>query len=241
MEIVIDFFKTNEFIWLVYMLVNYLFIIFAYRKWGKLGLMMFIPLSIIIANIQVSKLIVLFGINTTMGNIAYGGIFLIDDILSENYGKKYANTVVAIGFFTMIFITIVMNLAVTIVPAVNDTAQVSLQRIFSPLLRLTIASLSAYAISTYTDMYLYQLVRKIFPSFKNIWIRNNLSTVVSQIVDSVIFTLVAFLGEYDFDIIISIMFSAYVLKLIISFVDTPFVYIAALWKKNNKIREIEEI
>ncbi|WP_067143318.1 queuosine precursor transporter [Oceanivirga salmonicida] len=236
----IEIFGRNEFIWLIYILVNYCFMLFAYRKWGKLGIMMFIPLSIVIANIQVNKLIVLFGVEATMGNIAYGGIFLIEDILSENYGKKYAKTVVAIGFLTMVFTTIVMNLAILISPSEADTAQNAIKALFSPLLRLTVASLMAYTISTYLDIHLYQLIRKIFPSFKNIWIRNNLSTIISQIVDSVIFTLVAFVGIYDTNILISIMFSTYFLKLIISIADTPFVYIAAWWKKKGIIKEVDD-
>lgn len=235
-----DIFGNNELIWLGYILINYIFMLFAYKKWGKLGIMMFIPLSIVIANIQVNKLVVLFGVSATLGNIAYGGIFLIEDILAENYGKKYAKTVIAIGFLTMVFTTVVMNLAILITPSSEDTAQNALETLFSPLFRLTIASLLAYSVSTYADMNLYQLIKKIIPNFKNIWIRSNLSTIISQVVDSVIFTFVAFAGVYELDTLLSIMFSTYFMKLIISAADTPFVYMAAWWKKNGQIKEVNE-
>lgn len=231
----------NEFIWLIYVLVNYIFILFAYKKWGKLGLMMFVPLSVIIANIQVNKLIILFGIDATMGNIAYASISTIEDILSENYGKKYAKTVVSIGFMTMVFTTLVMNIAILMQPASYDEIQPSLVALFNPLFRLTIASLTAYVISTYLDIYLYQAIRKVYPSFKNIWIRNNLSTFISQLLDSIVFTTIAFLGKYDFSVLIQIVVSTYLIKVIVSVLDTPFVYIAAWWKKNNKVKEVDEL
>ncbi len=235
-----DIFGKNELIWLAYIFINYSFILFAYKKWGKLGVMMFVPLSIVLANIQVNKLVVLFGVDATLGNIAYGGIFLIEDILAENYGKKYAKTVIALGFLTMVFTTVVMNLALLIAPASEDMAQGAIATLFSPLFRLTCASLLAYSVATYLDIHLYQFIKKLLPSFKNIWIRSNLSTIASQIVDSVIFTCVAFVGVYDTPILLGIMFSTYFMKLIISAADTPFVYMAAWWKNNGKIKEIDE-
>ncbi len=234
-----DIFTNNELIWIIYIFINYLFILFAYKKWGKLGILVFIPLCIVIANIQVNKLVVLFGASATLGNIAYGGIFLIEDILAENYGKQYAKTIISIGFLTMVFTTLVMNLAILITPASADMAQDAIKTLFTPMFRLTIASLLAYSVSTYVDMNLYQFIKNFSPSFKNIWIRNNLSTLISQIVDGVIFTLIAFLGVYDTKTMLSIMFSTYFMKLIISAADTPFVYMATWWKKNGKIKEID--
>jgi len=233
-----NIFTINELLWLFYIIINYTFVLFAYKKWGKLGLLIFIPLAIVMANIQVNKLMVLFGVETTMGNIAYGSIFLIEDILSENYGKKYAKHVISIGFATMIFTTIIMNIAIMINASANDTAQVHLYALFKPFYRLTFASLLAYGVSAFIDIYSYQMIRNIWPSFKNIWIRNNLSTIFSQIIDNIIFTVVAFAGVFEFKILISIMFSTYFLKLIISTLDTPFVYVAAWWKKKGKIEEI---
>lgn len=229
----------NELIWLCYIVVNYGFILYAYKKWGKIGLMLFIPLSIVIANIQVNKFINLFGINATMGNIAYGGIFLVADILSENYGKKYAKHIVGMGFLTMIFTTIIMNICLKITPTPIDTLQPHLEVLFTPLLRLTFASLVAYVFSSFLDVYLYQVIRKIFPSFSSIWLRNNLSTIVSQLVDSVTFTVIAFIGVVSTPVLFEFIISTYVLKFIVALCDTPFVYIAAYWKKNGKIKELD--
>lgn len=230
----------NEILWIVYIFINFSFVLFAYKKLGKIGVLIFIPLSIVVANIQVNKLMYLFGVETTMGNIAYGGIFLIEDILSENYGKKLAKTGVFMGFFTMLFMTIVMNLAIYINPSINDTANPHLIALFKPLYRLSFASLIAYISSSFLDIYLYQFIKKFFPKFSDLWIRNNLSTLISQILDNIIFTIIAFAGVYNTSTLISIMFSTYFLKIIISICDTPFVYLATYWKKNGLIKEFDE-
>ena len=239
-------FGINEIIWLGYLLFNYTAILLAYRYWGKVGLLIFIPLSVVLANIQVLKMMTLFGIDTTMGNIAFGGVFLVSDILSEIEGKKYARKIVSIGFVTMIFTTIVMNWAIAVKPATEDIFQSHLIAIFGmnvtelSVVRITIASLMAFAVSQLFDVWAYQFIRKWRPDYKDIWIRNNLSTIVGQVIDNSVFTILAFVGVYGIEELFIIAFSTYFLELFISVMDTPFVYIAALWKKQGKIKELEE-
>ena len=236
----------NEIIWLGYLVFNYTAILLAYRYWGKVGLLIFVPLSVVLANIQVLKMMTLFGIDTTMGNIAFGGVFLVSDILSEIEGKKYARKIVSIGFVTMIFTTIVMNWAIAVKPATIDTFQTHLIAIFGmnvaelSVVRVTVASLMAFAVSQLFDVWAYQFIRKWKPDYKDIWIRNNLSTIVGQVIDNSVFTLLAFAGVYGVKELFIIAFSTYFLELFISVMDTPFVYIAALWKKQGKIKELEE-
>lgn len=238
-------FGTNELIWLGYLLFNYTFILLAYRYWGKVGLLLFVPLSVVLANIQVLKMMTLFGIETTMGNIALGGVFLVSDILSEIEGKKYAKKLVSMGFVTMIFTMIVMNWAIAVKPASIDTFQQHLIAIFGmkitelSVVRVAIASMTAFVISQLFDIWAYQIIRRWKPDYKDIWIRNNLSTVVGQIIDNSLFTVLAFAGAYSVKELFIIAFSTYFLELFISVMDTPFVYLAALWKKQGKIKEID--
>ena len=239
-------FGINEIIWLGYLIFNYSAILLAYRYWGKVGLLIFVPLSVVLANIQVLKMMHLFGIDTTMGNIAFGGVFLVSDILSEIEGKKYARKIVGIGFVTMIFTTIVMNWAIAVKPATIDTFQPHLVAIFGmeitelSVVRITVASLAAFAVSQLFDVWAYQFIRKWKPDYKDIWIRNNLNTFIGQVIDNSLFTILAFGGVYGVKELFVIAFSTYFLELFISVMDTPFVYIAALWKKQGKIKELEE-
>ena len=81
---------------------------------------MWIPVSVIAANIQVIQTVKLFGMAATLGNIVYATSFLITDILSENYGKQEAKKAVWLGFYSLIAVTILMNMALLFRPLEGD-------------------------------------------------------------------------------------------------------------------------
>ncbi|MCD6395968.1 MAG: queuosine precursor transporter [Spirochaetaceae bacterium] len=219
----------NELLWLAMLLVNFGAILFSYRLWGKAGLYLWIPIAVIVANIQVTKTIELFGLTATLGNIVYATSFLVTDILSENYGKKDAARAVGMGFFSLIIMTVLMNLALYFIPDSSDFAQGSLSSIFSLMPRIALGSLAAYGFSQLHDIWAYDLWRRRFPSKKFIWLRNNFSTMVSQLLDTLIFTLIAFWGVFETSVLIDIMLSTYVLKWVVALLDTPFLYVARNW------------
>ncbi|MGQ8337155.1 queuosine precursor transporter [Sunxiuqinia sp. A32] len=228
----------NEILWLVMLLANFLLIIAAYRLFGKLGLIMWIPISVIVANIQVIQTIELFGLVATLGNIVYASSFLVTDILSENYGKHEAKKAVWIGFFSLIAMTLVMNLALYFRPLAGDefatTTHDSLSTIFKLMPRIAIASLSAYIVSQRHDVWAYHFWRKRFPSEKQIWLRNNLSTMVSQLLDSIIFTLIAFWSVFENNVLWEVFITTYLLKWVVAAADTPFIYWAkSIFKKQR--------
>ncbi|MGL4307673.1 MAG: queuosine precursor transporter, partial [Cetobacterium sp.] len=78
----------NELLWFLLLVVNFGSIMYVYKQYGKLGLYVWVPISTILANIQVFLLVDLFGFSTALGNIMYAGGFLVTDILSENYSEK---------------------------------------------------------------------------------------------------------------------------------------------------------
>ncbi len=226
---------NNEWLWLVMLLVNFIAILVSYRIWGKLGLYIWIPISAIIANIQVTKTVNLFGFEATLGNIVYATSFLVTDILSENYGKKEAQRAVGIGFFSLIIMTLLMNLALYFNPAKSDFVQSSMQTIFSLMPRIAFGSLIAYGISQLHDIWAYDFWKRRFPAKNKIWIRNNLSTMVSQLIDSIVFTLIAFMGVFPTAVMIEIVITTYILKWVVAIADTPFIYVAKNWKDKNLI------
>jgi hypothetical protein len=203
----------------------------AYRFFGKAGLYSWMAIAAILANIQVLKTVELFGMVATLGNIIYGTSFLVTDILTENHSKEEAKKGVWIGFFSLISMTVIMTICLWFIPHESDFAQSSLATIFSIMPRIALASLVAYLISNFHDIWAYNFWRKKFAGFKNIWIRNNLSTITSQLIDSVIFSTIAFLGVFENDVFWQIFISTFVIKMIVALCDTPFVYIAAKWKK----------
>ncbi len=220
----------NELLWGAMLLINFSAILVSYRVWGKTGLYIWVPIAVMIANIQVTKTIHLFGLTATLGNIVYATSFLVTDILSENYGKKEAKRAVGIGFFALIVMTVLMNLALYFIPDESDFAQSSLQTIFSIMPRIALGSLTAYGLSQLHDIWAYDMWKRRFAEDKYLWMRNNFSTMVSQLIDTVVFTLIAFTGVFPWPVLVQIMITTYLLKWVVALLDTPFLYLAKRWK-----------
>ncbi len=192
-------------------------------------------MCVILANIQVMKLITLFGMTATLGNILYGTSFLATDILSENYGKKDANLAVHIGFFMLLMMVVVMKFAILFIPNPHDMAHEALSKIFGLTPRVAGASFCAYAFSQYHDVWMFHLLKGKTHD-KHLWLRNNVSTMVSQAIDTGIFVGVAFYGMYPTNVLLSLFLSTYVIKWIVALSDTWCVYLARKWFREGKIR-----
>jgi len=219
------------------LLANFLMILFFFRMFGKIGLFIWVPIACIVANIQVVKLVDLFGVSATLGNIVYASSFLVTDILSEIYGKKEAAKAVKAGFFSLLSMTVLMSLALKFTPSGDDFAQSSLATIFSIMPRIAGASLLAYLFSMFHDVWAYDFWYKRFPQDRMIWLRNNASTMVSQLLDSTIFTLLAFAGVYPSMVLWQIFWSTYLLKWAVAALDTPFLYLARHWHQKGIIAQ----
>jgi queuosine precursor transporter len=228
---------VNELYWLVMLIVNFAGILAAYRLLGKTGLYVWVALAAIIANIQVVKTVEIFGLQATLGNIVYAGSFLATDILSENHGKRDAGRAVGIGFFTLVVMTVLMNLALLFEPSAEDFSHEALTVIFSIMPRIAAASLCAYLVSQIHDIWAYNLWKRKLPTRRFLWIRNNASTLVSQLIDTAVFTVIAFAGVFSTGTVVQIGITTYVLKVLVAAADTPFLYLASRWFERGSIPE----
>jgi uncharacterized integral membrane protein (TIGR00697 family) len=166
----------------------------------------------------------------------YGSIFLATDILNENYGKKEARRGVWFGFIAFILMVVFMQIGLLFTAHESDFAQPLLEGLFGIMPRILLGSLVAYIISQHHDVWAFNFWKEKYKG-KYLWLRNNLSTLVSQLIDSVVFCLIAFLGVWDMNIWWQVLLTTYLFKLIVAVVDTPFIYIAKLFKKNVTRRE----
>ena len=228
----------NELLWILLMFIIFLFTIIAYRLFGKIGLYTWMAIALVIANMQVLKTVEMFGWVTALGNVIYGTTFLATDILSENYGKKDAKKAVYTGFFILIALTTIMQLTLYFIPHESDFASPALETIFGFMPRIVIASLTAYIVSQLHDVWAFAFWKNKFEG-KHLWLRNNFSTMTSQLVDNVVFTLIAFVGffglfgweqVFEWSIILQIFIVSYVMKFVVAVCDTPFMY----WAKKLK-------
>ena len=208
-----------------------------YKFFGKTGLFAWVAMSTVLANIQVTKTIEIIGLTATLGNSLYASTFLATDILNEKYGKKEAKKAVWLGFSSLFVMVIVMQFGLTFIPGESDFAHGSLETIFGLVPQIAIASMIAYLTSQHIHVIIFSAVRRIFPTDRQYWIRNNGSTLISQLLDTLIFTGIAFYGVYPFDIWLQIFISTYVLKFIVSVMDTPFGYLAK-WITPNDEKQV---
>ncbi len=234
-----EIFTSNEFLWLCFAIVNFIMITTAYKLFGKTGLYAWIAAGTVIANIQVTKSIDVFGVAATLGNIMYGTLFLATDALGEKYSKKDAFKGVMIGFFILLSTTIVMQIALLFTPNSDDFAQDSLTTIFGFMPRIALASLLAYIISQFIDVTLFDKIKKSLPSDKLLLIRNNGSTLISQLIDTSIFVPIAFIGVFDNKVVFEIFLTTYFIKVLVAFLDTPFVYLIKRIKPINLFNDKE--
>ena len=228
----------NELLGLVSLLFILSSVVLFLKAFGKAGLQAFVVMSIILCNIQVHKMISFAGLTFTLGNVLYGSIFLATDLLCELYGKREARRAVWLGFLAMVTTLFVMLFAVEF-EGIPDTAAKhdamkelfgSFDELFSVhksnFARTTVASLTAYLISQFHDVWAF-MFWKAKTRGRHLWIRNNASTMVSQLIDSAVFCTLAFAGAENVPtpLFFEIMLTTYLVKLAIAAMDTPFCYL----------------
>ncbi len=223
----------NLLVAIAFILVAFGAILLAYRLLGKVGLYAITPIVLIYANIQVNILVEIAGVTTTLGNVLYGCTFLITDILSEHHGKKAAHKAIIIGFFAQLLPIAFIYLTYQYTPSADDAAFPYFLGMFALVPRITLAGLAAFAVSQFIDVRIFHKLKAVTGG-KKLWLRNNLSTCTSQLIDTAIFTFGAFLGVFEFPILISILLTTYIFKLLISLADTPFVYLSGLIKPKEE-------
>ena len=214
----------NEILFTLQTLIILAITLITFRM-GKQYLIGWVAASIVLANIFVTKQMKLFGLDATGGNVLYASIFLATDLLNEHYSKEDAKDAVKIGFLAALLYLISSRFIVYYLPSENDSVHNGMQSIFAFAPRIIIASLLAYLISQFHDIWAYNFIREKTGQ-KLLWLRNNGSTWISQLIDSVIFSVVAFVGIFPFKVVFQIILSTYILKIFVALLDTPFMYMS---------------
>ena len=207
----------------------------AYRFFGKAGLYCMTVAATIMANIEVLIMVQAFGLAQTLGNVLFAVTFVITDILSDNDGKKAANRAVNLGIVTSLFFLIISQSWLLYKPAASDWASPAMHTLFANTPRIIAASLIVYAVSQKLDVWLYHkwwelTERKTGDHRRFLWVRNNGSTLISQLINSVLYNVLAFGGMYPTKVLITICLSTYVIYVVCALLDTPVVYISRVIK-----------
>ena len=243
-QAVADFFAANqELLWFTTVFIDLGCTVVLYRLFGKAGLQVAIALAILLANLQGPKLTVIFGLQTSLGVIFYSSIFFATDVLSENYGKEAANKAVRMGFAVSVIVLIMLSLALLYLPSTQPgTAafSASIHGAFETIVNFTprfiFGSLLAYFISQHFDVWAFHKIKSMTGD-RWLWLRNNGSTLSSQVVDTAIYSLVAWWGIVDLKTALALGATKYVFKVAIAAIDTVFIYWARYSFRRQAVAE----
>jgi uncharacterized integral membrane protein (TIGR00697 family) len=190
-----------------------------------------------------------YDFHQSVGILPYPLTFLITDILSEVYGRKRANQAVLAGFFASLFVIIVLLIADHAPAAswsVSENGGVdnkTFHLVFGTAWLAFLASMAAYLVAQYLDIRLFHFWRRLTHG-KHLWLRNNASTIASQVVDTglVLVLLAAFKqGGVNFDILPQLFLNGILFKMSVALLDTPFFYGAVFTMRRFFSQEIEAV
>lgn len=227
---------------LISVLMYFSVILVFFRLWGQTGLILFIVLAVIGANLQVLKISYFgyLGKPVALGTELFATAYLCTDLLSEHYGLKAARRGVYCGFAGMLLWTAITSFTLAFSPLTPEQAGTdyewalsthqNLSDIFTILPVFLVSGLTSYLVSQLADVYMYDFLYRKGP--KNwLWLRNNLSTIFSSLVDNIVFSTLAFVVLSDnpiglYTLVFTYILGTYVIRVGIALFDTPFIYLS---------------
>lgn len=158
------------------------------------------------------------------GILPYPLTFLVTDLISELYGQKKANLVVFAGFIASMFVLLFLWLGgqFNAIPDSLVTDQIY-DSVFRNAWRIIAASMTAYLFAQFIDVRIFHFWKKL-TNGKHLWLRNNASTVVSQLLDTILVIFILFFGVWGTDQIISAIIDGWLFKMLMALIDTPIIY-----------------
>ena len=207
--------------WIIVTLIIITIVALIAKKQGVEYLIGTFVAMILISNVLANKMVVFAYWVVPAGIIAYSVSFFITDIINEFYDRKKAQKAVWIGFLINIILVILVYIAIQWEPASFWKNQEQFKLILGNTWRIVLGSLVAYLISQNHDIWSFNFWKKK-TNGKYLWLRNNISTITSQILDTLVFVFIAFYGLFP---LTSLIIGLIIVKIIIALLDTPFIYL----------------
>ena len=193
--------------------------------------------ALVVCNLIANKFITIdLGFKTfviSAGVLPYPITFLITDILSEIYGKKKTARIIWAGFGASLFVLGVPLLAHQFTAIEGSTVDdETFNKVFGNSWRVIFASMTAYLCAQLIDVRIYHFWKEKTAG-KHLWLRNNFSTVFSQLVDTTLVVCVLFLGVRSHSEIIQFILDGWLFKILCAFIDTPLLYASTAFIRNK--------
>jgi queuosine precursor transporter len=166
------------------------------------------------------------------GSFAHAFTFPCTDAVAEVWGAKRARMMVYVGIAVYLLATLLLYIGVKLPPATGWEHNEAYRALFSGAPRIVAGSLVATVCAQLWDVYVFEWVKKkTGPRY--LWLRNNVSTLGSQLMDTSIFFIIAFYGVIPNDVLPKLILGSYLLKLLVALIDTPIVYLVVYWITGN--------
>lgn len=195
---------------------------------------------LILANILGVKLFSVGGYILPAAVIVYVLTYLVTDVIGEVYGKEMAQKTVKAGFITQVFAILFIFIAIKLPAASVFQLQPEFAEVLGGSFRVMIASLISYLVSQNLDVFIFHRLKAKHGNRK-LWLRNNLSTMGSQLMDTTIFITIAFYGIVPLPVLFGMIGTQYAFKFLVAVVDTPVAYALVKLSRKKKISIQENI
>lgn len=228
---------SQESLWIITVVYDLGLALLLYRFFGKYGLYVAVVLGIVLGNLQGGKVseLIIFGTayKVSMGAILYSGIYFATDVLNEKYGRAEANRAVMLGFCANIAVMVTLVLSVQFKPSEITGSALEVHNAISTLAyyspAFVIGSLAAYLVSQSFDVWFFNWLKQKTNGSK-LWLRNNLSTITSQLIDTMIYQITWVIAtDVDWSTAFVLALTKYVFKVLIAAIDTIFIYWVRKW------------
>ncbi|MBL8600614.1 MAG: queuosine precursor transporter [Myxococcales bacterium] len=191
--------------------------------------------SLITSNIVSAKVALVGGVTMGCGIFVFPVSYIFGDVLTEVYGYARSRRVIWIGFLSAALASLVFWLADLMPPAPTWHGQAAFHSVLGQLPRVVAASLVAYVIGEFVNSFVLARL-KVLTQGRHLWVRTIGSTIFGQLVDSLVFYPLAFLGEWPLSLVLSVAFHNYLVKCAVETCFTPLTYLVV-----NHIKKTEQI
>lgn len=191
---------------------------------GLAWLYTYIVVNLLLVTILGGKVTHILGIPVTVASPLYASVFLSTDLIAEHFGPRRSITAVRLGFGAVLLFVGVSQVCL-LFPALSEQTELqrSMERVFSTSMRVFIASTVAYLVSQHWDIFIFDTLKRITRG-RYLWMRNNVSTISSQCIDTVLFFGIAFIGVLPGWW--KVAAAGLATKVIVALIDTPFIYLS---------------
>jgi len=224
--------------------IEFLFLSFAllflFWRFEKLGVFVFMTLGILVGNIQILTHVDFTWITIPLGTISFSMLFVASNLLNLSYGKQVAKQAVLLTFYAQIFFALLMMITIDYIPtSLTQDYHAAIKLLFSPALRLFVASLISYTISQFFDIYLFDALKK-----QNLFSRFNVSIWISSFLDNTLFSFLAFYffanEPYSLtDIFFHFILGTYWIRILIGLFEMSIFYLAMMIIRKKNIKAMQ--